>query len=240
MTIYDNAFPPMKRLGFVATVNAIADRTMGLDPRYMHREHLLELQSDGWEIASHSVYHSRPLTKMSLSEADYEFKESARQLRSLGLRINSFTYPYDSRNNALENLSKAYYQDVASGGEVANPFPPPDFYFLKRMGIYHHMSVDYVCNKIKAAEQQNSWLILIFHNISDASSAIAYPPDQFRQILEFLHSQPAEVVTQWEGTQLARAYKTSKAAGMKVVQAQKNQSGDSQAARRTARKKGSP
>lgn len=212
-SVYEVAFPLMERFGFVATVNVISDRVPGLDPRYMHRRQLLRLQSAGWEIGSHSVYHNRPLTKMSLSDAEYELKESARQLRTLGFEINSFTYPYDLRNGALENLSRSCYQDAAAGGDVANRFPPPDPYWLKRMGVYHRMSVQYVSAQIEAAERRNSWLILFFHNISDERSAMAYPPAQFRQLLEFLRSQPVEVVTQWQGVELARAFRGTASVG---------------------------
>jgi hypothetical protein len=99
----------------------------------------------------------------------------------------------------------AYYQDVGAGGETSNSYPPADCYSLTRVGVYHRMSVDHFRKLIADAEEKNSWLILFFHMISDESRPLAYPPAQFRELMEYIHTQPVEVVTQWEGVQLARA-----------------------------------
>jgi len=201
--VYDTAFPIMREYGLVGTANVVWDYVEGWDPNYMHREQLVALQSAGWEIASHSVSHSRPLTEMSLSEAEYELTESAKDLRALGFDVTDFVAPYDAWNADLARTASNCYRSVAAGGDCLNAYPPADLFTLKRVGVYSFTPLTSVYKFVNEAERGNQWLILMFHSVADRKSVMMVPSARFRELVEYLHSRQVEVVTQREAVQLA-------------------------------------
>lgn len=60
-SVYQYAFPVLARYGMPATVGLIASRVGAGDPDFMDVGQLRELRHAGWEIASHSLTHKRPV-----------------------------------------------------------------------------------------------------------------------------------------------------------------------------------
>lgn len=58
---YKHAFPILKKHNQTATVALIQSRLLSVNEDYMTIEQGLELQKQGWEIASHSLTHKRPI-----------------------------------------------------------------------------------------------------------------------------------------------------------------------------------
>ncbi|MEI6125756.1 MAG: polysaccharide deacetylase family protein [Pseudomonadota bacterium] len=57
---YKYAFPILKQHNQTATTAVIYSRLTEKNDDYMTLEHVLELQKNGWEVASHSLTHKRP------------------------------------------------------------------------------------------------------------------------------------------------------------------------------------
>jgi peptidoglycan/xylan/chitin deacetylase (PgdA/CDA1 family) len=59
-SVYTDAFPVLKRYGQRATVGIVSNRVTSRDDNYMDVSRVLELQKNGWEVASHGLTHKRP------------------------------------------------------------------------------------------------------------------------------------------------------------------------------------
>ncbi|WP_412762763.1 polysaccharide deacetylase family protein [Peribacillus frigoritolerans] len=67
----------------------------------------LQLQSEGWEIASHTVNHLN-LATLTLEESDFILSESIRKLIELGFKVDNFVHPNGGYNNNIMKLTKNY------------------------------------------------------------------------------------------------------------------------------------
>ena len=136
--VYKNAFPVLRKLGFVATFYIIANTvdTYG----NLSSEDLIRLADAGWEIGSHSMTHSDLNQSYNL---EYEIVESKQLLESsLGLPITSFCYPYGLAAPSVINYTiNAGYQ--AAVGLGSNFYHSLDtLYYLNRYEIQNWFSLD--------------------------------------------------------------------------------------------------
>lgn len=67
----------------------------------------LQLQSEGWKMASHTVNHLN-LPTLTLEEADFVLSESRRKLIELGFKVDNFVHPNGGYNNDIIKLTKNY------------------------------------------------------------------------------------------------------------------------------------
>ena len=61
VTNYTYSLPILKRRGQIATAGIVVTRMLSGNNDYMNLEQVRELEQSGWEIASHSMTHSRPI-----------------------------------------------------------------------------------------------------------------------------------------------------------------------------------
>ena len=98
---------------------------------------LLEMQSDGHEILSHTVTHT-DLTTITIPEAITELEDSKTGLEALGLTINNFVYPYNGTNTDLEaevlKVYEAGWGPLAVNGIQELP--------IDRLGLVSRKSID--------------------------------------------------------------------------------------------------
>jgi peptidoglycan/xylan/chitin deacetylase (PgdA/CDA1 family) len=62
VSVHKYAFPILKRRKQVAVAGIVANRVISGDDDYMNRQQVRDLQDAGWEIASHSLSHVRPIS----------------------------------------------------------------------------------------------------------------------------------------------------------------------------------
>ena len=75
-------------------------------PNLLQEEEIVAIGKD-YEIGAHTMNHS-DLTKISLSQAEYEIGASKKYLENLlGKPISMFSYPYGKYNNALKQIVKS-------------------------------------------------------------------------------------------------------------------------------------
>jgi peptidoglycan/xylan/chitin deacetylase (PgdA/CDA1 family) len=99
---YNNAFPIMQKYGFTGVLYLVSNY-VGQD-QYMNKDQILEMVKAGWEIGSHSMNHF-DLKKISTEQQRNEIVESREQLEKLlGVPVQSFAYPFGSRNAASYNF----------------------------------------------------------------------------------------------------------------------------------------
>lgn len=133
-SLYDFAYPLLKRYGFTATLFIYTD-FIEASRNALTWNHLRELKAAGFEIESHSISHA-DLTKKYPNEDDQTFRDritkeltNSKEIidRKLNQNTQYFAYPYGNYNQQiLDLLPKAGYRlglTIRSGGNsfFANP-----------------------------------------------------------------------------------------------------------------------
>lgn len=125
-SVYDNAFPVLKQLGFPATVFVVGKF---LDsPYFLSLDQLQEMTGQGWEIGSHTLSHM-DLTKATPRQLEQEVSQSRQLLEErLGISVDFFCYPAGRVNDrVLQAVQKAGYL----GAVTTRPgLARPDHIFL--------------------------------------------------------------------------------------------------------------
>ena len=135
-SVYDYAFPVLSRIGLPATVGIIANRVDSGDPDFMNEKQIHELEAAGWEVASHSRTHKRPIDipkfyaekkclllrpvagQRPLFEAKYKYEELA------GLTENGRMLREETSGQEVRRQPGSYYFDELIGELIVHPFDP--------------------------------------------------------------------------------------------------------------------
>lgn len=135
-SVYDYAFPVLSRIGLPATVGIIANRVDSGDPDFMNEKQIHELEKAGWEVASHSLTHKRPIDipkfyaeekclllrpvagQRPLFEAKYKYEELA------GLMENGRMLREEANGQDVRRQPGSYYFDELIGELIVHPFDP--------------------------------------------------------------------------------------------------------------------
>lgn len=129
-SVYDIAWPILKRYGFTATLFIYTDY-VGISKKALSWEDLRVLKADGFTIGSHSVSHS-DMTKKEAGETDVEFAARVRtelykskQIidKKLAQDTKVFSFPYGRYNpGLLKKAQKAGYSIAVTVERGSNPF----------------------------------------------------------------------------------------------------------------------
>ncbi len=130
-SVYNNAFPMLKKFGWNAVVFVLADKNITTDvwdkkcgfpaSNLLRQEQIIEMNNSGFEIGSHSMSHA-DLTSISLRAAGYEISYSKEVLENLiNTEIVSFCYPFGSMNKKIQELVHHANYELACGVYSGNP-----------------------------------------------------------------------------------------------------------------------
>ncbi len=169
--IYKYGFSLLKNKSIPGTVFYITEHLNDSyenpdDVSYINKYQLREMINNGWEIGSHSLNHP-DFTKLSKSEIIYQATISKLDLeRELNVSINSFSYPYSSRNPETDLIIKdmypiirtaAYGQKILDKENIMIPIVGSDISSYNETDI-----TKWIDNTI----DQNGWLILALHSVN--------------------------------------------------------------------------
>jgi peptidoglycan/xylan/chitin deacetylase (PgdA/CDA1 family) len=131
--IYQNAYPIMKKYGFVGTFYIVANR-VGAD-QFVNADQLLELYNNGWEIGCHGYSHQDMSKDHNVIEAEgYKAKKYLQE--KLGIPINTFAYPYGGWDATVASYTAGY--GYTSGAGLGNSYihDPSTLFYLSRMEVW--------------------------------------------------------------------------------------------------------
>ncbi len=167
---------------------------------------VVNLDKVGHEVGGHTLTHA-DLTTLSLATAEREINLCRDALLSWGVRsVTTFAYPFGSYNATVRQLTKeAGYAAACGTGSGLNDKATLDPYALKGTSIRSSMTVDNVKAMIDQALLENKWLILTFHHVDSTVSEYSVTPAYFQQVVNYLVSKNAQVVTVREGHKLLTA-----------------------------------
>ena len=188
-------------LGIPMTVAAIVDN-QGTNPtQELSVSQLLDLQADGWEIASHSVTH-RNLRDLTEEELDYEMRYSKQYFTERGLKVRNFVAPFGSNDAPKVRVAASkYYNCTPAVGGAMNVFPLKN-HLISRVALGSYTAggkntLAYYKSKVDEAIEKGGWLIFMTH---------VWSPDHdetqnlyLRQTLEYAQSKNVAIVNLQEG-----------------------------------------
>ncbi len=135
-SVYQYAFPVLAHYGLPATVGIIANRVDSGDPDFMTEKDIHTLEDAGWEVASHSLTHKRPIDipkfyaeekclnlrpvagQRAMYEAKYRYEELA------GLTENGRLLKERASGKSVRQERGSYYFDELIGEVIVHPFEP--------------------------------------------------------------------------------------------------------------------
>jgi peptidoglycan/xylan/chitin deacetylase (PgdA/CDA1 family) len=169
--------------GAVACSAIITDRID--QPGFLQAGQVVELQSAGWEILSHTVTHRR-LNNLTEARLEFELEQSKTRLESLGARVHNLVYPMNMNNERVRAVARKYYRSSRGGANRFNT-GTTDPYWLK--AFRNGPRLDDMKALVDRAHAERRWLILYHHNI-DVRLELAHQRGQFArgEELEFAPS----------------------------------------------------
>jgi peptidoglycan/xylan/chitin deacetylase (PgdA/CDA1 family) len=207
---YTRAFPILNNSLFPGVTAVISLNAIEGYANYMNITELQTLQENKWEIASHSVTHP-DLQLINDTQLDHELLDSKNTLWSNGFNVYNFVSPYGSYNSHTQAHIMKYYDSDRS--TQIKEIPPGNEYPLPGTNIWNTTTPDEVKKWVDNAINNNSWLILVFHNIADHPGDDTpmwtegeWKTDELAEIVRFIESKESlQVVTIREG--LAMSFK---------------------------------
>jgi peptidoglycan/xylan/chitin deacetylase (PgdA/CDA1 family) len=131
-SVYNNAYPVMKELGFTGVTYLIVG---ALDsPEYMSSEQVAELIENDWEIGSHSMTH--PHLPSVPDQVSYEGGYSKSRLeQDYGVEVTTFAYPYGEIDPFVVDKIAEYAYLAAVGLGIQYTHGLDSLYYLSRIEI---------------------------------------------------------------------------------------------------------
>lgn len=138
---YSNAYPIMKKYGFVGTIFVV---TTFLDkyPNYLTWDQAKELEANGFSIESHTATH-KSMTEASDAQIIEELTQSKATLKEkLGKDVNFVAYPTGTYNLHIAQLAKNAGYKAAFTIKFDTVNRNSNVYALERVPIFHTVNTN--------------------------------------------------------------------------------------------------
>jgi peptidoglycan/xylan/chitin deacetylase (PgdA/CDA1 family) len=193
---YNFAYPLMKKYGFKGTEYLVANWSGKFENKTLiNFDEARKMQSDGWEIGSHSLNHPN-LVALSINKLNEELKLSKEILINNEFNISSIAFPYGYYNKNVSSLIRNYYSSARPLINGYNIDKTQNLYELKSKWVVKDSNFVEVCNWVKYAKLNNLWLILVFHNIEDSPTEYwSVSTEGFQEVLKCINESKIEVKT---------------------------------------------
>jgi peptidoglycan/xylan/chitin deacetylase (PgdA/CDA1 family) len=198
-SVYQYAIPILNARGIRSTQAIISDYLGGL---YVTKAQMLEMQSQGHEIASHTRTHAH-LTEITQSEAVDEISNSKSRLQSLGANVSTFVYPYGEYNASVEQIVRnagyigARTVNFGFNNKDTNKFELRDYH------IESDTSIASVKQLINQAIANDTWLVFELHQQKQncADDLYCNTPAFLTELADYIVQSGINVVTLKEGVE---------------------------------------
>ncbi len=200
LSTYQNGIPVLNNYGINSTQYIVSGELGNYG--YINSTQMFDMQSQGHEIAAHSITHA-DLSTLTNEQITQEVLGSKQDLEALGANtITSFAYPYGTWNENIKSIvGLSGYQGartalVQDGGlNYANQDP----FLLKTVSVEVNTPVSEVQQWIAEAVNSNTWLILVFHQIENEGGQYSTTPQNLESIAGYISSNGIKTVTIGQG-----------------------------------------
>lgn len=199
-SVYENAFPVHKAYGYPG-VNYVCTASVGEEGN-MTVKQLKEMESAGWETASHSANH---LHFKELEEKDIRIQLATSKLwlKQHGLTGENFAYPFWFATTP-NPLVKEYYNSGATSYEKQINTGPVNPYRLCRYYL-QAPGEEEIKTVLDKTVEQGGWVIFYTHNVykgSETPDSMSINQDTLKFLFDEVASRNIQVVTVKQGLQL--------------------------------------
>ncbi|MGV8899429.1 MAG: polysaccharide deacetylase family protein [Burkholderiaceae bacterium] len=196
---YKNAVPMLKNAQLKATFAIITSAPPTGDPAYMSWSQILDLQTSGFEIASHTRSHAA-MTEVSSSAAQQEIQGSFADLAAKGISATTFVYPYGDVNPAVEQMVKNSGYIGARGSYFGLNAPFGDRYAVYDIRVDSTTQFAKIKLFIDQAIADKRWLILELHDVlATGGDYYSTTPTMMQNIVNYIKSSGIQSVTLDQG-----------------------------------------
>jgi len=175
--------------------------TIGTSSSYLTWQQLSDLQSDGNEIAGHTVLHE-DLLKMDADEQRREICNDRATLMSRGFNVTDFAYPFGSWNSQTSQIVQdCGYVTSRNGTEFeefdpplhAESVPPPDMFDLRTPhGVTNSTTLAEIQSLVTDAETHGGgWVEIRIHHICDGCDPDSISQANLTALLDWLAPRAA-------------------------------------------------
>jgi peptidoglycan/xylan/chitin deacetylase (PgdA/CDA1 family)/uncharacterized protein (DUF2141 family) len=196
-SVYQYAIPILNARGIKSTQAIISDYLGG---QYVTKAQMLEMQSQGHEIASHTRTHAH-LTEITHSEAVDEITNSKSRLQSLGANVSTFVYPYGEYNASVEQIVRNAGYTGARTVNFGFNNKDTNRFELKDYHIESDTSIASVKQLINQAVADDTWLVFELHQQKQncADDLYCNTPAFLTELADYIVQSGIKVVTIKEG-----------------------------------------
>ena len=210
---YQYAKPILDKFNFKATFYVVCDY---LDKKNrISWNELQNLYTEGHEIGSHSMSHAN-LDNIMTDVAHNEIIQSKKCIEDRGIKVNSFSYPFnsgDDNSEILDLVSSNYEFARTAGGDPGDKISSENDQNLERYTIvgwshdaekkeYFYSDSEmllkfkeYVTEYSKRDGKNSHMPIIIYHKIGDIEDTHSTSVDLFESEMNYLHESGFKVIT---------------------------------------------
>jgi peptidoglycan/xylan/chitin deacetylase (PgdA/CDA1 family) len=181
-SVYSSALPVIKKSGYAASTFEIPQTEIDESENYLSAGEIRKLQSEGWEVGSHSLKHEN-FKKISLKTAAYSMKTSKGILQSLSIYVRGFAFPYGYYSNNTILLGKQYYSYLRFSDDNYNLPGSTD---LGAFTWENRFNLKWFSSKINYAKNNKAGVIFVIHRIDNGGTAYSISPDLFKKAVSLV------------------------------------------------------
>jgi peptidoglycan/xylan/chitin deacetylase (PgdA/CDA1 family) len=158
-------------------------------------QNVMAFFNSGHEICSHTVSHPF-LTRVSRSQLNYELSHSKEVLEGIiGQPVKNFASPYGDYNAYVNSQISKYYRSHRTVDEGYNSKDNFNIYRLRVQNVQFNTTLAEYRSWLDAAKRDNTWLILVYHRITDNPGQFDTYISDFNQQMQALANSGLTVKT---------------------------------------------
>ncbi len=190
----------------LSSVGTLTIDTVSLDDgspqAFVTTAQVLDMQASGHEIGAHTQTHAS-LSTVPTTQMTAEIVNSKSDLIGAGVSpVNVLVYPYGDYNAAVEQTTRSAGYIGARSVDRGYNTKITDKYALKVQQVDLNTTVAQIQTWIDTAKQNNTWLILMFHQVDTTGEELSITPANFQLVVNYLKANATPVVTMNQGINL--------------------------------------
>ncbi len=194
-TAVDAAAPELEQRNWKGSFYITREFTQGQDtPEYAKPADIDRLLASGHEVGTHGDRHS-PLSTLNRDALEKDLKETYEYVQDLGATASGIAYPFGDFSAEVETEAKRYHDYARTSltglnDKALNPFR------LKVVSVDNETKTAELLNWIDMAEKTRTWVIFLFHDLSDVPGSFQYTTSlsQYKTLLEYVERKNLTVL----------------------------------------------
>lgn len=216
-TDYSIVYPMLSERGVLGTsfVNGGHVNNGGGKLRRMNWDQLRELESNGWDIQSHTYTHQR-LSELNEKEVNEEFFNDDKAFEENGLALPEHTaYPYGDHNSTVKSIGKDHRKTLRrtnpSNSIPYNNWDNIDFHNLSaRITDIHHNNSELLEERKDDIDQtiENDGILIFYSHEFKKDVAMEYETqlEYYEELIDYAINKDIEIITMSEMYELTSKY----------------------------------